>query len=112
MKLQAEIALADIRKQFELNLVNYFRVIENQELIDWIITISKESKYTLVITFDDQGVFYIDNNIITNAADAKEFYIDYMDKKKEKLAMTVYKNTIIGRIKSIWNKVRAKFVKI
>ena len=102
----------DIRKQFERNLVNYFRITENQELIDWIITISKESKYTLVITFDDQGVFYIDNSIITNVNDAKEFYIEYMDKKKEKLAMTVYKNTIVNRIKNIWNKVRAKFVKI
>lgn len=102
----------EIRNQFEINVVNYLKVIENQELIDWIITISKESKYTLNITFDAQGVFYIDNEIITNATDAKEFYIDYMDKKKEKLAMALYKNTLVKRIKNLWNKVRAKFVKI
>lgn len=102
----------EIRKQFEDNVVSYFKVIQNQDLIDWIITISKESKYTLNITFDEQGVFYIDDDIITNSVDAKEFYIEYMDKKKEKLAMTIYKNNILNRIKSIWNKVRAKFVKI
>lgn len=101
-----------IRKQFEDNIVSYLKVIQNQELIDWIITISKESKYTLNIKFDEQGVFYIDDDIITNAADAKEFYIGYMDKKKEKLAMAIYKNNILTRIKNIWNKVRAKFVKI
>lgn len=102
----------EIRKEFEENVTKYFRVINNQELIDWIITISKESKYTLNITFDDQGVFYIEDSIITSPIDAKEFYIDYMDNKKEKLAMAIYKNNILNRIKNIWNKFRAKFVKI
>lgn len=101
----------DIRKQFEDNVVSYLKVMRNQELIDWIITISKESKYTLKITFDEQGVFYINDDIITNVADAKEYYIDYMDKKKEKLAMAIYKNNILSRIKNIWNKFRAKFAK-
>ena len=102
----------EIRKEFEDNVIKIFKLLKNQELIDWIITISKESKYTLDIKFDDQGVFFVDNNIITNVADAKEFYIDYMDKKKEKLSMTVYKNNILTKLKSIWNKFRARFVKI
>lgn len=102
----------EIRKQFEKNINDYLKITKNQELVDWIITISKESKYTLPITFDEQGVFYVDNNIITNPAEAKEYYIDYMDHKKEKLAMAIYKNNILNRIKSIWNKVKAKFAKI
>lgn len=102
----------DIRKQFEEHINDYLKIIENQELIDWIITISKESKYSLNITFDNQGVFYVDGSAITTPAEAKEFYIDYMDSKKEKLAMAIYKNNIISRIKNIWNKFRAKFAKI
>lgn len=102
----------NIRRQFEEHVNEYFNILKDQELVDWIITISKESKYTLNITFDNQGVFYINDNIITSALDAKEFYIDYMDTKKEKLAMVIYKNNIISRIKNIWNKFRAKFAKI
>ena len=102
----------DIRKQFESEFVKYLKLIENRDLIDWIVTISKESKYTLNITFDEQGVFYIENDIITNAADAKEFYINYMDNKKEKLAMAIYKGGLLGKIRNIWNKFKTKFVKI
>lgn len=101
----------EIRKQFEQHVNEYFAVMENQELVDWMITISKESKYTLDIKFDNQGVFYINDTIITTALEAKEFYIDYMDQKKEKLAMTIYKNNIVTRIKNIWNKFRARFAK-
>lgn len=103
---------SEIRNQFEEHVNEYVKVTDNQELIDWIITISKESKYTLNITFDDQGTFYIDNNRITTPAEAKEYYIDFMDAKKEKLAMAIYKNNILNRIKNIWNKFRAKFAKI
>lgn len=102
----------EIRKQFELNVSLYFKVAQNQDLIDWIVTISKESKYTLEIHFDENGVFEIDGVKITTPTEAKEFYIDYMDKKKEKLAMAIYKNGILGKIKNIWNKVRAKFIKV
>ena len=101
----------NIRQQFEIHVNEYFNILKDQELVDWIITISKESKYTLNITFDDQGVFYINDSVITSSLEAKEFYIEFMDSKKEKLAMTIYKNNIITRIKNIWNKFRAKFVK-
>lgn len=100
-----------IKKQYEENLASYIRVTENRELIDWIVTISKESNYTLQITYDDQGVFYIDGAIIVTALDAKEYYIDYMDRKTEKLAVAIYKNNIVTKIKKMWNKFRARFAK-
>ena len=99
----------EIKKEFEDNLSSYLKVIKNRDLIDWIVTISKESKYTLNITYDEQGVFYINGAIIVTPLDAKEYYIDYMDKKKEKLAVAIYKNTILNKIKTIWNKFRARF---
>ena len=99
----------EIKKEFEDNLSSYLKVIKNRDLIDWIVTISKESKYTLNITYDEQGVFYINGAIIVTPLDAKEYYIDYMDKKKEKLAVDIYKNTILNKIKTIWNKFRARF---
>lgn len=100
-----------IKKDFSQNMASYINVIQNKELIDWIVTISKESKYTLNITYDSQGVFYIDGAVIVTPLDAKEYYIDYMDKKKEKLAMVIYKNNIVSKIKRIWNKFRARFAK-
>lgn len=99
----------EIKKEFEDNLSSYLKVIKNRDLIDWIVTISKESKYTLNITYDEQEVFYINGAIIVTPLDAKEYYIDYMDKKKEKLAVAIYKNTILNKIKTIWNKFRARF---
>ena len=99
----------EIKAEFEENLPSYINVIKNRELIDWIVTISKESKYTLNITYDEQGIFYINGAIIVTPLDAKEYYIDYMDKKKEKLAVAIYKNTLLNKIKTIWNKFRARF---
>lgn len=102
----------EIKEQFENNISEYLNVVKNRELIDWIVTISKESKYTLKINFDGQGVFYIDGAIIVTAQDAKEYYIDYMDKKKEKLSMAVYNNNIVNKIKRVWNIFKSKFTKI
>ena len=100
-----------IMAEFEKNAASYINVMKNKDLIDWIITISKESKYTLEITYDNQGVFYIDGAVIVTPLDAKEYYIDYMDKKKEKLAVAIYKNNLVTHIKKIWNKFRARFAK-
>lgn len=102
----------EIKSQYEENLASYIKITENRELIDWIVTISKESNYTLNITYDEQGVFYIDGAIIVTAMDAKEYYIDYMDRKTEKLAVAIYKNNIITKIKKVWNKFRARFAKV
>ena len=100
-----------IKEQFENNIPEYLKLIRNKELIDWIVTISKESKYTLRINYDEQGVFYIDGAIIVTSQDAKDFYIDYMDKKKEKLAMAIYNNGIVNKIKRAWNMLKSKFGK-
>ena len=100
-----------IKADFEENAPSYIKVIKNKDLIDWIVTISKESGYSLNITYDEQGVFYIDGAVIVTALDAKEYYIDYMDKKKEKLAVAIYKNNLITHVKKIWNKLRARFAK-
>lgn len=102
----------EIKEQFEMEVSNYLKLIKNKELIDWIVTISKESKYTLRINFDEQGIFYIDGAIIVTPQDAKEYYIDYMDKKKEKLAMAVYNNNIVNKIKKVWNIFKSKFSKM
>lgn len=100
-----------IKEQFENNVHEYLKITKNKELIDWIVTISKESKYTLRINYDEQGVFYIDGAIIVTPQDAKEYYIDYMDKKKEKLAMAIYNNGIVNKIKRVWNMFKSKFGK-
>ena len=102
----------EIKEQFENGISEYLNIVKNREMIDWIVTISKESKYTLKINFDEQGVFYIDGAIIVTPQDAKEYYIDYMDKKKEKLAMAVYKNNIVNKIKRVWNIFKSKFSRI
>lgn len=102
---------AEIMKQFTSNVDQYLNVVENKDLIDWIITIARESKYTLKITFDSQGVFYIDDSIIVTPLDAREFYIDYMDKKKDKVSMVAYQNGIINKIKRVWNVIKSKFGK-
>ena len=102
----------EIKTQFEEHVVDYINVLKNQDLIDWIITISKESKYTLKINYDEQGVFYIDGSIIVTPQDAEDYYIGYMDKKKEKLAMAVYHNGIVNKIKRVWMLIKSKFSKI
>ena len=56
-----------------------------------------------------------ENSLISsenNFSNSQEFYIDYMDKKKEKLAMAIYKNNILTKIKNAWNRFKAKFAKI
>lgn len=102
----------EIIRQFEENMPLYLNVAQNKDFIDWIITISKESKYTLKITFDSQGVFNIDGNIITTPNEAKAFYISYMEKNKDKVAsMTLYHASLVTKIKSIWSKIKSKFGK-
>lgn len=100
-----------IMKQFTSELPRYLNIVENKDLIDWIMTISKESKYTLKITFDEQGIFYIEDSIIVTPLDAREYYIDYMDKKKDKVSMITYQNNLLNRIKRVWSVIKSKFGK-
>ena len=100
----------EIIKQFEANMPLYLKIAQNKDLVDWIITISKESKYTLKITFNEHGIFNIDGKTIKTPNEAKEFYIDYMEKNKDKIgSMMLYHSNIVTRIKSIWGKIKAKF---
>ncbi|MBQ9267062.1 MAG: hypothetical protein IJ217_02105 [Clostridia bacterium] len=101
----------EIMKQFTSEIARYLNIIENKDLADWIVTISRESKYTLKITFDEQGVFYIEDAIIVTPLDAREYYIDYMEHKKDKVSMVAYQNTILNRIKKVWNVIKSKFGK-
>ncbi len=101
----------EIMEQFTSEIARYLNVVENKELVDWIITISRESKYTLDIYFDSQGVFYIGDDIIVTPLDAREFYIDYMDKKKDKVSMVVYQKGILNKLKRVWDNFKSKFKK-
>lgn len=101
----------EIMKQFTSEIARYLNVVENKDLIDWIITIARESKYTLDIYFDAQGVFYINDEIIVTPLDAREFYIDYMDKKKDKVSMVLYQKGILNRLKRVWDAFKSKMKK-
>ncbi len=100
-----------IMKGFTKDISKYLNIVENKDLIDWIITISRESKYTLNISFDDQGVFYIEDSIIMTPLDAREYYIDYMEHKKDKVSLVEYQNTILNRIKKVWGIIKSKFAR-
>ena len=102
---------SDIMKQFAGEVDKYLNIVENKDLTDWIMTISRESKYTLNIKFDEQGIFYIEDSIIVTPLDAREYYIDYMENKPEKVSMVAYQNNLINRIKKVWNVIRSKFAR-
>ena len=87
------------------------KIIEQKDLIDTIVAISKESNYTLPITFDEQGVFNIDGNLIVTPKEANEYYNYYMDTKKEHVSLAEYKPNLITRIKKVWSVIKSKFGK-
>lgn len=101
----------EIRKEFEQDMAKYLKIIEQKDLINTIVAISKESNYTLKITFDEQGIFNIDGNIIVTPQEADEYYNYYMENKKEHLSLAEYKPTLITRIKKVWNIIKSKFGK-
>ncbi|MBR4110217.1 MAG: hypothetical protein IKK43_00790 [Clostridia bacterium] len=101
----------EIRKEFEKNIPRYLKIIEQKDLIDTIVAISKESNYTLPITFDEQGVFNIDGNLIVTPKEANEYYNYYMDTKKEHVSLAEYKPNLITRIKKVWSVIKSKFGK-
>ena len=80
-------------------------------MINTIVAISKESNYTLNITFDEQGVFNIDGNLIVTVQEADDYYNYYMENKKEHLSLAEYKPNLITRIKKVWNVIKSKFGK-
>lgn len=100
----------EIMEQFTANIAKYYNVVNNnRSLTDWIITISRESKYTLKITFNDKGVFFVDNIRISNEQEAEYYYIEYMETKSAHTSLVEYKSNIIAKIKRFFSFLRMKF---
>ena len=102
----------EIMEEFTENIAKYSNlIINNKALIDWIITISRESKYTLNIKCNDKGVFFIDNVRIATEQEAEFYYIEYMEKKSEHLSLVEYKSSILMKLKKFFSFIKVKFWK-
>ena len=102
----------DIMESFSNNIAKYSNLVTNYKgLIDWIITISRESKYTLNIKCNDKGVFFIDNVRIASEQEAEFYYIEYMEKKSEHVSLVEYKSSILMKIKKFFSFIKIKFGK-
>lgn len=102
----------EIMEDFSKNIARYYNIVHmNRSLTDWIITISRESKYTLKITCNDKGVFFIDNIRVANEQEAEFYYIEYMENQSEHLSLVQYKSNIITKLKKLFNFIKLKFWK-
>lgn len=102
----------EIMEEFTKDIAKYSNLVTNYKgLIDWIITISRESKYTLTIKCNDKGVFFIDNVRIANEQEAEFYYIEYMEKKSEHLSLVEYKSSILMKLKKFFSFIKIKFGK-
>ncbi len=107
----------DIMQEFSTNISKYSNVVANNKgLVEWIITISRESKYKLNITFNDKNVFFINGKRIATEQEAEMFYIDYMEHKSDHVSLVPFKSSILTKLKRLfsafklrlWNKEKAK----
>lgn len=102
----------EIMDEFTKNIAQYSNLVTNHRgLIDWIITISRESKYSLTIKCNEKGVFFIDNVRIANEQEAEFYYIEYMEKKSEHLSLVEYKSSILMKLKKFFSFLKIKFGK-
>lgn len=102
----------EIMKEFTDNIAKYSSLVtNNKSLIDWIITISRESKYTLNIKCNDKGVFFIDNVRVATEQEAEFYYIEYMENKSEHLSLVEYKSSILMKLKKFFSFLKIKFWK-
>lgn len=102
----------EIMEEFTANIAKYSNLVTNNKgLIDWIITISRESKYTLTIKCNEKGVFFIDNVRIATEQEAEFYYIEYMEKKSEHLSLVEYKSSILMKLKKFFSFIKIKFGK-
>lgn len=102
----------EIMEEFTANLAEYSNLVTNHKgLVDWIITISRESKYTLNIKCNEKGVFFIDNVRIATEQEAEFYYIEYMEKKSEHLSLVEYKSSILMKVKKFFSFIKMKFGK-
>ncbi len=107
----------DIMNEFSRNISKYSNLVANNKgLVEWMITISRESKYKLKITVNDHGIFFIDGQRVATEQEAELFYIDYMEHKSQHVSLVSYKGSIFSKIKKFfsffkfkfWNKEKAK----
>jgi len=100
----------EIMEEFTANIAKYSNLVtNNKSLVDWIITISRESKYTLNIKCNDKGVFFIDNVRVASEQEAEFYYIEYMEKKSEHLSLVEYKSSILMKLKKFFSFIKIKF---
>ena len=79
---------------FTNNIAKYSNVFaNNKSLCEWVITVSRESKYKLKITVNDYGVFNVGGTKISTEQEAERFYVDYMEHKSERTSMVTYKGS-------------------
>jgi len=102
----------DIMNDFSKNIPKYSNIFANEKsLVEWIITISRESKYTLDITVSDKGVFFIEGKRIATEQEAEFYYIDYMEHRSEHKSLVSYKSSIITKLKKMFSIFKLKFWK-
>ncbi len=100
----------EIMQEFSANMAQYLNIVSaNQSLVDWIITISRESKYTLNIKCNEKGIFFINNVRISNEQEAEIYYIEYMENKKEHLSLVEYKSGILAKLKKFFSFLKIRF---
>lgn len=100
----------DIMKDFSNNISKYSNIVaSNKGLVEWIITISRESKYKLKISVNDDGVFYIGKTRIATEQEAEMFYINYMEHKSEHVSLVPFKSSILSKLKRLFSSFKLKF---
>jgi len=100
----------DIMRDFSSKIAKYSNVVaSNKSLVEWIITISRESKYKLKISVNDYGVFNVGGTKISTEQEAERFYVDYMEHKSEHTSMVTYKGSIFAKIRRFFSLFKFKF---
>ena len=100
----------DIMRDFSSKIAKYSNIVaSNKSLVEWIITISRESKYKLKITVNDYGVFNVGGTKISTEQEAERFYVDYMEHKSERTSMVTYKGSIFSKIRRFFSLFKFKF---
>lgn len=102
----------EIMRIFTANIARYSNIVANNKgLVEWIITISRESKYKLPIRANDDGTFIIENTKISTEQEAEMFYINYMEHRSEHTSIVSYKSSIISKLRRLFSSFRLKFWK-
>ena len=94
----------EIMQDFSNNIAKFSNIVANNKgLVEWIITISRESNYKLKITMNDNGIFFIEGTRISSEEEAEYYYIDYMERKPQHVSLVAYKSSILSKIKKFFS---------